>query len=222
MDNKDFIPSKDRDFLQWTNNFLNQLPAMIGRLGFPNHEYEALSSLRNDFSAKFTLAEEPATRTKVSVQNKNDSRAMLEKALRQDVKEYLNFNRALTDGDRDTLGLPVYKTGRTPAPVATKHPDYDVDSSEIRRLTIHFFEQGSKHTKAKPAGQHGAEIRWAILDTPPHSLDDLAHSSFDTHTPLTLSFDEYQRGKTVYFCLCWENTRGEKGPWSEIVSAIIP
>jgi hypothetical protein len=23
-------------------------------------------------------------------------------------------------------------------------------------------------------------------------------------------------------CLCWENTRGRKGPWSEIQSAIIP
>jgi hypothetical protein len=31
-----------------------------------------------------------------------------------------------------------------------------------------------------------------------------------------------QRGKTVYFALRWENTRGEKGPWSEIMSAIIP
>lgn len=38
----------------------------------------------------------------------------------------------------------------------------------------------------------------------------------------TLTFDENQRGKTVYFALRWENTRGEKGPWSQIVSSIIP
>jgi hypothetical protein len=59
----------------------------------------------------------------------------------------------------------------------------------------------------KPAGQHGAEIRWAMRDT---------------HMPLTFEFDESDRGKTVYFCLGWENTRGEKGPWSEIQSAIVP
>jgi hypothetical protein len=47
-------------------------------------------------------------------------------------------------------------------------------------------------------------------------------SIFDTRTPFTFAFDEFQRGKTVYFCLCGEKTRGEKGPWSEIISVIIP
>jgi hypothetical protein len=156
------------------------------------------------------------------VQAKNDSRKTLEKSLRQAVKEYLANNHLVTDEDRDNLGLPIHKTTRTPAPVATTYPDFDVDSSVIRRLTVHFYDQGSKKSKAKPAGQHGAEIKWAILDAPPASLNDLIHSAFDTHTPFTLEFDENQRGQTVYFCLCWENTRGEKGPWSEIVSAIIP
>jgi hypothetical protein len=92
----------------------------------------------------------------------------------------------------------------------------------IRRLTIHFYDQGSVKSKAKPAGQHGAEIRWAILDTPPVDVKELIHSSFDTRTPFTLEFEGHECGKTVYFCLCWENTRGEKGPWSKIVSAVIP
>jgi hypothetical protein len=30
------------------------------------------------------------------------------------------------------------------------------------------------------------------------------------------------RGKTVWFRLRWENNRGQKGPWSELYSAIIP
>ncbi|MDR2361145.1 MAG: hypothetical protein LBD91_00235 [Prevotellaceae bacterium] len=87
-------------------------------------------------------------------------------------------------------------------------PDYDIDSGTTRRLTIHFFDQGSRGSKAKPAGQHGAEIRWAILETPPASINDLIRSLFDTHTPFMLEFDE--------------NQRGEKGPWSEIMSTIVP
>ena len=118
--------------------------------------------------------------------------------------------------------MPIHKTTHTPAPIADTYPDYDVNTGTIRRLTVHFYDQGQKKSKAKPEGQHGAEIRWAILGSPPTKIDDLVHSSFDTRTPFTLQFDEDQRGKTVYFCLCWENTRGEKGPWSEIVSAIIP
>ncbi|MDR1524107.1 MAG: hypothetical protein LBS79_02475, partial [Tannerella sp.] len=142
MTTKDFIPEKDRDFLQWVINFLKQLNVMLSRLGFPSNEYQLLSSQRDDFSTKLTIAEEPATRTRVAVKNKTVARDLLEKTVRHDIKEFLNYNRALTDGDREALGLPVYKTGRTPSKVAGEHPDYDIDSSEIRQLTIHFFGHG--------------------------------------------------------------------------------
>ena len=222
MSNSDFLPAKDQAFLVWALNFTTALVSMLVRLGFPEAVFQELMTLRNTFSEKLTTAEAPATRTKAAVQAKNNARKAFEKRLRQVIKEYLTYNHALTDEDRDDLGLPVYKTTRTKAPVATTYPDFDIDSGTIRRLIIHFFDQGSMKSKAKPAGQHGSEIRWAILDTPPVDVADLIHSSFDTRTPFTLEFEGHERGKTVYFCLCWENTRGEKGPWSEIQSAIIP
>jgi hypothetical protein len=147
---------------------------------------------------------------------------VLEKDTRQSVKEYLTFNHAVTNDDRNALGLPIHKTTRTPAPVAATYPDFDVDSGTIRRLTVDYYDQGSKTSKAKPAGQHGVEIRWAESDTPIVNVSELTNSAFDTRTPFTIEFTGDQRGKTVYICLCWENTRGEKGPWSEIVSAIVP
>jgi hypothetical protein len=134
----------------------------------------------------------------------------------------LKDNPAVTDDDLNHMGLPTRSSGRHPAPVATEAPDADVETSTIAHLTIHFFEKGSNHKKGKPAGQHGAEIRWAMLDTPPARWDELVHSEIDTNSPFTLQFENDQRGKTVYYALRWENTRGEKGPWSEIQSAIIP
>ena len=222
MKSVDYLPKKDQAFLVWALNFTTVLVSMLVRLGFPESVFQELMALRNTFSEKLTTAEAPATRTKAAVQAKNNARKAFEKRLRQVIKEYLTYNHALTDEDRDNLGLPIYKTTRTKAPVATTYPDFVIDSGTIRRLIIHFFDQGSVKSKAKPAGQHGSEIRWAILDTPPVDVADLIHSSFDTRTPFTLEFEGHERGKTVYFCLCWENTRGEKGPWSEIQSAIIP
>jgi peptide methionine sulfoxide reductase MsrA len=63
---------------------------------------------------------------------------------------------------------------------------------------------------------------WAISDVPVIDTNELIRTVFDTHTPITLEFEGHDRGKTVYFALRWENTRGEKGPWSAIQSAIIP
>jgi hypothetical protein len=50
----------------------------------------------------------------------------------------------------------------------------------------------------------------------------LAHSVFDTRSPYTFQFDLADAGKRFYCCLRWENTTGQKGPWSEIQNAIIP
>jgi hypothetical protein len=218
----DYIPRPDNLFLAWIVNFLKYLFPSLTRLNFPHDVYQNLTEQRDDFTIKLEAAEDPSTRTPLTVAAKNASRKTLEESVRQAVKEYLINNHLLTEEDFKGLGLPIHKTTRTPSPVATTYPEFFIDSSVIRRVTIHFFDQGKAKSKAKPAGQHGAEIRWAILDMPPASVADLIHSSFDTHTPFTLEFDENQRGKTVYFCLCWENTRGEKGPWSEIGNAIIP
>ncbi|MDR0693852.1 MAG: hypothetical protein LBF81_00940, partial [Prevotellaceae bacterium] len=108
-------------------------------------------------------------------------------------------------------------------PVATTHPAVEIRTLELRRVTIHFFESDGTHRKAKPDGQHGAETAWGLFDHPQEvHISDLTHSSFDTHTPLTLEFADEDRGKTLYFALRWENTTGEKGPFGPIMSAIVP
>jgi hypothetical protein len=90
------------------------------------------------------------------------------------------------------------------------------------RMLIIYFRDMLIEGRAKPPGVHGAEIKWGFSDTPIVNPDELPHSAFDTHSPFRLEFRGEDRGKTVWFCLRWENTRGEKGPWSEIVSAIVP
>jgi hypothetical protein len=222
MNSTNYLPRNDRKFLQWVINFLSRLFPSLTRFSFPNDVYQDLAAKRDDFATKLDVAESPATRTKSAIDDKNVARETLESATRRAVQRSLAHNPDGTGKDHDDLGLPNYKTTRTPAPVAATYPDYDIDSGTIRRLTISFYDQGQKKSKAKPAGQHGAEIKWAISDTPIIDVVDLTNSSFDTHTPLTLEFQGHERGKTVYFCLCWENTRGDKGPWSEIMSAIIP
>jgi hypothetical protein len=222
MSTRDYLPKNDRSFLQWIVDFLRNLFPWLTRFGIPDDRYQSLAALRDDFSAKLETAENPATRTKKAVKDKTDARKAFERAVRQFVQQFLTHNPAVTDGDRDDLGLPIYKSGRTPAPIATDPPDAEVDTSHIGRLNILFYKKGHKHKKGKPAGQHGAEIAWIQRDTPPTRWDELLHSNIDTNSPFTLVFENDQRGKTVYFALRWENTSGKKGPWSEIQSAIIP
>jgi hypothetical protein len=77
-------------------------------------------------------------------------------------------------------------------------------------------------SKAKPYGVNGAVIAYAVLDAPPADVSALTRSVPATRTPHVLEFTEEERGKTVYVAICWQNEKGEKGPWSEIESAIVP
>jgi hypothetical protein len=217
----DYIPHKDLEFNQWVTVYVTYVTSHATKFNLPAAVTTNLTVLKDVWDEKYARAEAPETRTKAVIKEKDKAREALVAKVRQTNSEYLTFSHLVTDADRDNMGLPIHKTTRTPVPPPTKFPEYEVGTSVIRQLTVHFRDQGSTK-KAKPEGVHGAEIRWAILGAPPLSIDELIHSSFDTRSPFTLVFDESQRGKTVYFCLCWENTTGAKGPWSEIVNAIIP
>ncbi|MDR3309361.1 MAG: hypothetical protein LBS80_05350, partial [Tannerella sp.] len=166
-------------------------------------------------------AEDPATRTSGSVLSKNESRNIFEKALRPFLKAWVAYNTKVTDEDRINMGLTVHKSHHSLVPVPATPPSAIIFLPAAGIVQIHFRDQDSD-SKAKPPGVHGCEIAWAALDSEPEDWTDLNHSSFNTRTPINLVFSGRQRGKTLYFALRWENTRGLKGPWSIIQNAIIP
>jgi hypothetical protein len=163
----------------------------------------------------------PADRTPLITFEKTESRESYEKVLRKLIKG-LQSNPKVTPDDLREMGIVIPSSERTPVPVPNTYPEAKVDTSVIRHLTVDFKDVNSGKSKAKPHGVHGAEIRYGICETPPTEVTDLKESAFDTRTPFTLEFAESQRGKTVWFCLRWENTRGQKGPWGELIYAIIP
>jgi hypothetical protein len=222
MEQKSSIPRKDVDF--------NVAQEVIVETADENRAKWGLDSVWMDgellpekvkWEDAWSAYVNPAARTPAITFAKTGERKVYEKLVRKLVKN-LQSNVNVTPDDLRGMGIVVPSSTRTPAPIATESPDTDVDTSVIAHLIIHFFRKGGKHRKGKPEGQRGVEIRWIVSDVPPARWDDLIHSGFDTNSPYTLEFENDFRGKTVYFALRWENTRGDKGPWSEIESAIIP
>jgi hypothetical protein len=222
MNNSDFIPGREVDFLDWQGIFMTGAASRRISMGIPEQAWSELLTLQTDYQNKYRIADNPETQTPGAVERRIEARKVYENKLRTVIKGYITYNPDVTDDVRKDLRLPIHKAGRTPSPVATETPDFELDTSTIGWLTIHFFMRGGRHKKGKPKGQHGVEIAWVISDLMPTRWDELIHSSIDTNSPFKLSFENDQRGKTIRFALRWENTRGEKGPWTEIESAIIP
>jgi hypothetical protein len=220
MGNKDYVPANDEEFLDWGKNLYAYALAHYAGWDIPSPQV-SLETLLNAYEAAFHAANSP-NRGKVDILHKNQTRNALKKEIRLYVRAYLINNPAVTDEDKTAMGLPIYKTTHTPVPVPSTAPRLFLNTSVRRRISVDYRDEGSGR-RGKPSGVHGIEVRWAILDHPPASISELVRSAFDTRSPLTLEFEEHERGKRVYMCGRWEIQReGEKGPWGDIVEAIIP
>jgi hypothetical protein len=218
----DYLPRSFALLLNWLVNFITYLNANYSRFSIPNAKVAALQTLITQFQTAQAKATTPNA-GKADRLDRDEKAVAVKKATRTFVNANLRYNEQVTDLDKVNLGLHVPDPKPSPAPVPSSMPLVDlIFTAVIMRITLHYRDTNSPESRAKPFGVHGVEIVWAILSAPPTTTSDLIHSEFSTHSPHTFIFDENQRGKTVWFRLRWENNRGEKGPWSELYSAIIP
>ncbi|WP_162510929.1 hypothetical protein [Treponema endosymbiont of Eucomonympha sp.] len=216
----DFIPHQDGAFLEWAKTLTSYVAAHLTGFNIQESALAPIQTLLADYQTAYDKAENP-NRGKADVLAKNEARDALKAALRTFIKAYLTYNPEVTDVDKESMGLPLHDSTRTPVPAPSTIPEIELDSSVIRQISAHFRDSGSDR-RGKPQGVHGVELRWALLDNPPSSVEDLTKSAFDTASPYIFTFDEADRGKALYICPRWENNKGDKGPLGEIVKAIVP
>jgi hypothetical protein len=219
MSRQDFIPRPDAAFDTFYRNILDYVDGNNSRWGhIPQNDVDQLEQ-------EFTAWHEAYERTLVPhipqlTLEKNRVRVTMERALRAFINRFLRWP-PVTDLDRDKMGIRNWDTIRTEQPVPSSVPEMEFVTSVIREITIRYRDFGSTHW-AKPDHVHGIEIRWAILDSRPDTVDALVHIELDTANPLTLVFDEGERGKRIFVSARWFNNTTHTGPWSDIESAFIP
>jgi len=128
----------------------------------------------------------------------------------------------LADHDFISLSLHPHDDTRTEHIEVHERVTVTLGLRYDREIRVDFKITGAAN-KAKPDGYEGADIVWAILDHHPTSHAELINGhEMASRTPYYLTFDETDRGKTVYIAAAWQNERGHRGAYSDIVSAIIP
>jgi hypothetical protein len=143
------------------------------------------------------------------------------KEIRSFLNEYIRYSSKVSIADKESVGV-FGRNPPHPTPRPTTVPELDPRAGNPRQVVIRYRDKGSSR-RGKPKGVHGIEIRWAFLDHEPASINELINSSFDTRSPLILTFGEEDRGKRLYMAGRWEIEReGEKGDFGDIVSAIVP
>lgn len=217
----DYIPRNDAEFNLWQTNLVSITESNAEPWGIPEESLLPVKALQGNWGEAFAIASNKQNRTSADVQAKDDARTAYEKDLRSFVAQWLSFNSKVSNSDRERMGLTVKSGGRTPVPRPTTFPAGTVDFSVRLQHTIHYSDEASPRSKAKPAGVHGCEIWMKLGGSAPVEASELTYLTTDTHTPHIVTFDGADAGKTVYYWLRWVNTRSEHGPWSSAISAMV-
>ena len=220
----DYIPGSDTGFQAWVANFVTYANANLAGLGIAPGDMMPIVAAQGDFDAKIAANVTAQQAAQSARQAKDASRDQLESLIRQLVRQ-LQASGDVDNSERAALGITVPDTIRTTAVggISTR-PIGAVDTSQRLRHEIRFTDEATPTSRAKPAGIMGCEI-WvkvaAVGEVPPASADELSFLSMDTASPYIVEYDGKDGGKTAHYMLRWVKTNGEKGPWSETISATI-
>lgn len=217
----DYIPRTDAEFDNWQNNLSQQSETNAIAWGIPDEVMTGFKAEKNNWTAAYAKASNKQNRTSADVNTKNETEAVYKKFIRGFAQQWLINNPKVSDSDRVRMNITVKTGTRTPVPTPETFPIGTADFSIRLQHTLAYYDQASAHSNAKPEGVHGCEVFMKADGEMPASPGDYTYLGTCTASPYVVKFDSSKVGKTAYYLLRWVNSRGETGPWSTMISAMI-
>jgi len=221
MSRKDYIPGNDAQFIEWAENMVEIAAESCAEWGViePN---EIIGNKIAVFKTKYANASNP-NHGKIDTLEKNEARKDAEKALRSYVQGFLAKNPKITDIDRERMGITVYDT--IPTTVATPTGQAEADITYPGRTQLQLRIKHIKGTPLDTKADYGYRVYYGVYaagDEPPATGMDLHESKFTRQKKMLFSFMPTDSSKVAFFCIRYENSKGETGPWGPMFSAVIP
>jgi hypothetical protein len=228
MGSGDYIPHGDDKLLEWAKNLKVYAAANCSKWGVESPDVR-LGAPLVDFEAKLIGAANP-NRGKIDVMLKKEAQAALVKACRTYVQGFLARNPNVSDVDRQAMGITVYDVIPTNVPPPKLPVDGDLYYPAAGLVEIRNIRPVGDHPD--PRADYGVRIYYGILgepddkdrfrvSAPPKTGGDLPHSIFTRQKKHRFDFAG-DNGKEVFFCMRFENSKGQAGPWGNVLKTYIP
>jgi hypothetical protein len=216
-----FVDAAEGVYHPEVNGTYNFLRVAFTRLGVPDPA-TVLKAPLDDYNTKHEAAASP-NRTKTAPAERNAARKTLTDAFMDYGRKHLFFNPNVTLEDRKMLR---FREPKTPAPIIPPDmiPIVVVVLSLLRQVKFKYYVLPGEHQRmGKPKGVAKFVAYYLISDTPPKDVSELVNKAEVSDGPLVLNFREADRGKKLYYVVCWAIAHnGLEGPKSQIEFVIIP
>ena len=226
----DYIPRSDIALVNFATNLMSHISKQENQQRWcimaPT---EHLLALAEDFKAKVTVCKSNDC-TRRDVVSKNDTKVKLVKGIREFVQGFLARNANVNAEDKTLLWLPVHDTtpSSVPPPLATVSGILTFPARglvEICRISAD-GEMRNKKSRCGVRIYYGIMGESTVrnrfrLTRRPETGDDLPHSVFTRQKQYRFDFVG-ESGNEVFFCMRFENPKGQTGPWGTLISTFIP
>lgn len=208
-------PPGEAKLVTWTGQFVTTLTPMVVGEGFPitAERLAEYVTTRTHFVNAYNVANNPNTRTKPAITEKNARKSTLIRSTRSMV-DVLQSWPQMTNTLRAELGISLRGNKPTPNPIPAQ-PFVKVESVNGREVTLS-IQQSSK-TKGKPAKVEGANVMVAYGELPT-TITGWSFAQTTGKSKTTIMLDAVDEATTVYITAFWFNGRKETGPAANPVS----
>jgi hypothetical protein len=132
----------------------------------------------------------------------------------------IQANPAISDEDKLAAGVVPRNFSRSPIYVPGTSPLLGLVTAGIGTHTLSFADEGTPASRRKPFGAVALQLYMGI-GAAPVPLNNLEFFQQYSRAPLVVNFDPEDSGKLATYAARWVGRRGDVGPWSATLQAII-
>lgn len=217
----DWIAKTEAERVNQAQDFATKIAVNPVSLGLTAAEATSMQNDATAFATAFSLATNPVTRTKITVEDKDIKEATCIARMRSYGKRIV-ANLSVSDTQKSSLGLNIRPAHPTPIPPPSTKPVLSVVSSIGRTVRVRMTDEATPTKRAKPAGVSFAEVFSATGENPPTDISAWKYEGAATRALMDVIFPgSLATGTRVWIAARWVNGRGEHGAVSDPVNSII-
>lgn len=189
----------------------------------PTEKILQMSALATTYELTYAVANNKSTQSPAATAARDAAWSPLEVALIDIYDHYLINNDFVSAADKEALHIHSSSGNPgTSSPAPTSTPVIALVSEEISVLHVVYSDSTAPGTHYKPGNVAFCELNYKVGDPAPAGVAECTERYNIGRSHEAVVFGPDQRGKTIYTYARWVNRNGKLGPWSNMVSALIP
>lgn len=217
----DWFPTKEQNLVDLCRKWIEPIsnPTIVENMGWNPAACTSLVCLIDRFTdARATYISDNSTANRIC---KDKAKKDLTTAMRKFANSYVRYNDAMSEAERGMMGIHTRDASPTAHPRPTSQPTTVVEN------TVNHYEHlvkancRGKKPASRPEDAYGMRIAWQVGGERPSEGMFLPRSMFSRKMAVVISHTESDKGRPAYYATCYENQKGEAGPWSPVTEAYI-